>query len=184
MASLLVQPVVVCALFIFFTLASRWFVVPPAVLSPVWVPTGILMFALFRASSLRMAVADLIAAFLCSLFGNYISGIAFQPSAVFSVVNCFGGVLGAVLLRKKLGSSAHLDSIRNLGAPIVYGAGLTNAVSAVFGAAAVSGFKPGAFGPGKIRGRSKPGQGTVFQVALPLERRSKERLEDEMKVSA
>lgn len=184
MASLLVQPAVVCALFIFFTLASRWFVVPPAVLSPVWVPTGILMFALFRASSLRMAVADLIAAFLGSLLGNYTSGIAFQPSAVFSVVNCFGAVLGAVLLRRKLGPSGRLDSIRNLGTLIVYGAGLTNAVNAVFGAAAVSGFKLGAFGPAWVMWTLSNGLGVLMVVPLasaladvnPSERRAWSRL--------
>jgi PAS domain S-box-containing protein len=161
-----VQPAVVGILFVIFTLASRLFVVPPEVLSPVWVATGILMFALLRASSLRMAEADVIAAFLGSLAGNCLSGFALQPSAVFSVVNCFGGVLGAVLLRRKLGPSGRLDSIRNLGTLIIYGAGLANGATAVIGAAVVSGFDLGTFGPAWVMWTLSNGLGVLMVVPL------------------
>lgn len=133
--------------FLAATLTARFFVVAPLVVAPVWPAAGVLMLALIRLTPTRTALFATLCAFLGSVVGNRLTGVAPLPSFVFSIVNCVSALVGAALLRNSLGQQAPVNSIRGLLLLTVYGVGVANALGATCGAALVKLFGLGQFGP-------------------------------------
>src|SRR5512146_564776 len=126
-------------LYFLATLVSRFFVIRPEILAPIWIPAGVLLAALLWLPGSAMLPA-LAAVFLASLAGNVVTHVALLPSLVFSVANCVGGVVAAIALRRSLGPNARIGELRGLTHFAVFGVTLANAVGATVGATIESKF--------------------------------------------